>query len=261
MIDIHSHILPDVDDGSEDLDTSLEMLLMAAESGVDTIVATPHCNVPDEFDNYVSQDMSRRWHEFAQEVEREMIPIRLVRGMEIFATEDLPELLEDGLVWTLNDTRYFLIEFAFEEDPYFCREVLRDCARRGFNPIIAHPERYVFVQEDPDIAFDWCVSGYGLQLNKGSLLGRFGPMAQETAELLLNHGLAACVASDAHGVFQRTTHMADIRAYLNEEFGKDYSDLLLTVNPSRILAGKPLMGFEPIPFYENKKGRNFEWED
>ena len=249
MTDIHAHIIPGIDDGSETMEDSLELISMAAESGVRTIVATPHCNIPGEFENYASSELEERFGALVREAERARIPIRIVRGAEVFATEDMPRLLTDGRVWTLNGTKYFLTEFAFTEDPDYCSFVLKKCADAGFKPIVAHPERYFFMQEIPEIAFDWCMSGYGLQINKGSLLGRFGPGPRRTAEMLVDHGLAACVASDAHSPTERTTHMAEIREYLTDYFGEDYMRLLLEENPSRILSGKELLGYEPIPFY------------
>ena len=248
MIDIHTHVLPGIDDGSSSMDESMEMLSLAEESGVKVLVTTPHCNIPDVFDNYVSEDLKRLWRRMEAEAKRIGIGLKLCRGMEIFATEELPDLLTEGRVWTLNGTKYFLVEFDFGEDPDFCRYILRRCRDRGFWPIIAHPERYIFVQEDPEIAYEWCRMGYGLQLNKGSLLGKFGPQAQIAAELLADHGLAACVASDAHSPYQRTTHMGQIREFLTEQFGEAYARLLLEENPLRILAGRDLLGLEPIPF-------------
>lgn len=248
MIDIHSHVIPGIDDGSQSMDESLALLEMAAMSGVDTLVATPHCNVPDEFENYAGPEMERLFRMLEEERESAGIPIRLLRGMEVFATPELPELLREKRVWTLNDTRYFLMEFSFAEDPDFCRGILRRCRDLGYRPIIAHPERYFFVQDDPQLAYEWCVDGYGLQLNKGSILGRFGPEPQRTADLLLQHGLAACVASDAHNPEWRTTHFGEIQHFLSDYYGEDYCRLLLHENPARILDGRELLGYEPIPF-------------
>ena len=248
MVDIHSHILPGVDDGSQSMDTSIEMLLLSAGSGVDSVVATPHCNIPGEYDNYAGPDMDRLWERLVREAQRANVNVRLYRGMEVFATPELPELLRDRQVWTINDTRYFLTEFSFGEDPEFCRKVLDRCLQDGFCPVIAHPERYLFVQDDPQIAFDWCVSGCALQLNKGSFLGRFGPGPRITAERLVEHGLAACVASDAHSAYQRSTHFGEIRNYILDVFGEGYMELLLNENPGRILRGDTLLGYEPIPF-------------
>jgi len=248
MIDIHTHVLPGIDDGSEDMEMSLEMLALAAESGVHTLVATPHCNIPDEYDNYADASLNECWLTLESAVKEAENPIKLCRGMEIFATEELPELLAQRRVWTLNDTRYFLMEFSFNEDPDFCRYILRKCREIGFHPIIAHPERYFFIQDDPEFAYELCVAGYGLQVNKGSLLGRFGPGPKRTADLLLDHGLCACVASDAHRPYERSTYMGDVRAYLEEEYGEAYRRLLLEENPARILRGDELLGYEPIPF-------------
>ena len=248
MIDIHTHVLPGIDDGSEDMEMSLEMLRIAAESGVHTLVTTNHCNIPDEYDNYADDSLLGLWERLKTAAAEAKIPIRLCRGMEIFATEDLPELLMEHRVWTLNDTRYFLTEFSFDEDPDFCRYILQKCRDLGYQPVIAHPERYFFIQDDPGMAYEFCVSGYALQINKGSLLGRFGPRVRETANRILSHGLCACVASDAHRPYERSTYMSDIRAFLEEEYGEDYADLLLKENPARILEGREILGYEPIPF-------------
>ena len=248
MIDLHTHVLPGIDDGSMSMDMSLDMLSIASDSGVDVLVTTPHGNIPGEYDNYVDEELTRLWDILNEEKERAGIPIRLCRGMEIFATPDLPELLEEKRVWTLNGTSYFLTEFAFDEDPDFCWDVLSDCENLGYHPIIAHPERYFFVQEDPMIAYEWCTAGYGLQVNKGSLLGRFGEGPLRTAERLMDHGLVACVASDAHRPHRRSTFMGEIRSYLSEMYGENCMRLLLEENPARILRGEEMLGYEPIPF-------------
>ncbi len=248
MLDIHSHILPGIDDGAYDIDTTLEMLALAADSGVDGIVATSHCNIPGVYDNYADAQLFKLWSRVDEARHRAGIKIRMYRGMEIFATEELPRLLKEHRVWTLNGTRYFLTEFSFDEDPDFCSRILRECKTLGYQPIVAHPERYYFVQADPSIAYEWCTAGFGLQINKGSLLGRFGEAERELGLALLDHGLAACVASDAHSVNHRSTFMAEVRDFLTEEFGSDYTKLLLEENPRRILSGQGLVGYQPIPF-------------
>ena len=150
MIDIHSHVLPGVDDGAQTMEDSLELLAQAADSGVHTLVATPHCNIPDEFENFAGPELDELFLRLDKARQEAGIPLRLCRGMEVFATYELPALLRDGRVWTLNGTRYFLMEFAFQEDPDYCREILRRCRELDYLPIIAHPERYDFVQDDPE---------------------------------------------------------------------------------------------------------------
>lgn len=259
MIDIHTHILPGIDDGSEDLDMSLDMVFMARESGVNTIVTTNHCNIPGVYDNYVSEELGDLWNKLDRELKNARADVTLLKGMEIFATPELPYLLESKRVWTLNDTRYFLMEFSFEEDARFAYEVLDECVRRGFKPIIAHPERYYFLQRDPQIAYDWYVKGYGLQVNKGSLLGRFGRNEKQTADSLMRHGLVTAVASDAHRPYVRTPDFREVRRYLLEEYGREYTYMVTEDNPGRILRGAPLVGYEPIPYEEDRDF--YEYED
>lgn len=248
MIDIHSHIIPGADDGSSSEEESLRMLKTAYESGVAVIAATPHYDPASGFPRCSFDELNERLLALRRAAERERIPIEIARGMEIFASEELPELLEEGRVWTLAHTRYFLVEFSFVAEAEYCTRILRRCRQKGFLPIVAHPERYKFIQERPQTAYEWCRSGYALQLNKGSILGRFGEHSRVTAMRLVSHGLAACAASDAHGAERRTTQMRGVKSILSEDFGEDHAGLLLERNPARILAGKGLQGFEPFPF-------------
>ena len=248
MTDIHSHIIPGVDDGSPDLVSSLEMLSMAADSGVRRIAATSHCNIPGMFSNYADLELLGRLNRLKEAAAAEKIPIEIFQGMEVYSTEDMADLIRGKRVWTLNGTRYFLMEFAFDEEPAFCEEILTDVKACGLKPVIAHPERYFFIQDEPQIAFEWCTTGCILQLNKGSILGRFGAGPERTADALLRHGLAACVASDAHSPHARTTDMQEVRQYLRRIYGDDYMRLLLEENTARILKGQGLFGYEPQPF-------------
>lgn len=248
MIDIHSHILPGIDDGSPDIEESIEMAMIAADSGVKYLVATPHCNIPGLFDNYLDERLMEAFMELRRVVNEEKIPIQILAGMEVFATPNLPELFRKKKIFSLNGTKYFLVEFAFDEDPRFCDAVLRDCRSLGYIPVIAHPERYYSVQEYPEIVFEWRMQGYGIQINKGSVLGRFGRSAKKTVDKLLRHQLVSCVASDAHSSYQRTPHMGEVLEYLLDEYGPEYTNLLLEENPQRILKGKSFVSQHLIPF-------------
>lgn len=241
MIDIHSHILPGVDDGAYEMEESVDMVTMAAESGVKYIVATPHCNIPGLYDNYVDDEFLEHFYDLKRVVKAMDIPIQVLGGMEVFATPELPRLLQDKRVLTLNGTRYFLVEFAFDEEPDFCDEILEKTVRLGYIPVIAHPERYYFVQDRPQLVEKWYRRGYGIQVNKGSILGRFGRSVMYTVDQLLQHKVVTCVGSDAHSSYKRTPHMAEAAAYLTETYGEEYTNLLMTENPYRILTGKSLM--------------------
>ncbi len=248
MIDIHSHILPGVDDGSDSMETTLEMLYIAEQSGVTDIVATPHCNLPGLYGNYAGERLESLLGRVREEARLCEINIRIHHGMEVYQSGNFAKLSREGKIWTIAGTKYLLTEFAFDADPDECTRRLEKCKVLGYRPVVAHPERYYFVQDCPRTAFNWCTSGFALQINKGSFLGQFGEAAEITAFELTSHGLAACTASDAHGTERRNTDMRSLQRLLIREFGKEYADLLLEVNPQRILEGRSLLGYEPQPF-------------
>ena len=171
MIDIHAHILPGIDDGAEDMYDTLEMARMAADSGVDKIIATPHCNIPGMYGNYFGREYIDRYESVVRAVRKEKIPIEILPGMEVFSTEDLPELIVNHKIMPLNQSRYILMEFAFDEDPEFADSILKRVEEVGARPVIAHAERYEFIQDYPQIAYRWFRKGYVIQANKGSFLG------------------------------------------------------------------------------------------
>lgn len=248
MIDLHAHVLYDVDDGSRNLEESLQMARMAAESGVWAMAVTPHCNIPGFYENYDSSELRGRFRELESAVREEGIPLKLYPGMEVFGRENLNELLKAHRLVPINDGRYLLIEFEFEEEPDWMNFLLETVREAGLRPLVAHPERYGAVQADPELAYRWVLQGCALQVNKGSILGRFGRREQQTAELLLEHELAACVASDAHHSAFRTPHMSETAHYLEETYGRECVQLLMIDNPARILNSEDIVLLEPRGF-------------
>lgn len=253
MIDIHMHIIPGIDDGSQSMNESVAMVSMAYDSGVHHIVTTSHC-YPGLYDNYASQELNEKWDELVHRIETERIPVHLYKGMEIMAYNQLPDDLINSKVWTINHTNYFLVEFEFDEKPDYCNDILSKCSECGFRPVIAHPERYYCIQDDPGIVYKWFKLGYGIQINKGSLLSRFGRREKRTAESLLRHHLVHCTASDAHNTDSRSPSMTKLKLYLEKNYGKEYSYMLLNENPRRILEGRRLVGYEPLQ-YNRLSGR------
>ena len=247
MIDIHIHIIPGVDDGSRNLEMSLAMARMAYETGVDHMIVTPH-SYPGIYDNYAGERLEAKYRSLKEAVKAQRIPLNLYRGMEIYGTEDTVSLLKEHKLWTLNHTKYILIEFGFHEDPDFVNTILKDCKEAGYDPVVAHPARYSFVQQDPQLVYDWVQKGYGIQLNKGSILGSNGRRCQECAVSLLRHGLVHCVASDAHRMGWREPDMDRVTDELENRFGEEYTYMLVEENPGRILDGRRLVGYDPIPY-------------
>lgn len=248
MIDIHSHILPGMDDGARDLYDTLDMVDMAARSGVRAIVATPHCNIPGAYKNYFNQEYVALLEKVRKAVKAERIPVQILPGMEAFATRRLPELIVQRKIMPLNLSRYILVEFDFGEDPDFVDVVLGRMLEVGARPVIAHAERYEFVQEEPELVYEWRKKGYAVQINKGSFQGRFGRGARRTACLLMDHKLVSVVASDAHGSHKRTPYMMDVYEELEKEYPKKYLKVLFEENPRRICENRPTLGLRGIPF-------------
>ncbi len=240
MIDIHAHIMPGVDDGSDNLEESLAMAELAWDSGVDTIVVTPHSNIPGSYENYASPEWRKGFRQLKEYLHQHGCRIRLVTGTEVFATEDVADKIKNGDLIPINGSRYYLMEVPFDADPYWCEEIWESVLRLDKIPVIAHPERYFCIQDDPSILYEWMRMGCLSQVNKGSVFGRFGRTAKRTAEILLDHNLITCVASDAHSPYMRTTFMADVRDYLLDVYGERRMERLLYRNPQRILDDQPI---------------------
>lgn len=251
MIDIHSHMLPGVDDGARSMDDALAMAEMAARSGVKIMAVTPHSNQPGAYQNYESKALRVTYRELKAAIAQEQIPLQLARGMEIFATGDIDSKVEQGELIPLNKSRYYLVEFAFDISPRFIEESLLKILRLGKVPVIAHPERYYCVQDHPDYLYRWRKMGALAQMNKGSIFGRFGEYSGRTAQILLEHRMVNCIASDAHGTKARTPDMREIKKFLDRHYSEDVGRLLLHVNPKCILMDKRLpRQAEPIPVNE-----------
>ena len=248
MIDIHAHILPGVDDGAGDLYDAVDMVRMAEDCGVTDMIATPHCNVPGQFRNYYGEWFREKMEDLQGALERERIRVRIHPGMEVYATYDLPQLLREGRVLTLCGSRYLLVEFDFQEDPEFADRMLDRLASLRVCPVVAHAERYRFVQDFPELVYEWSLRGYGVQINKGSITGRFGRHAQRTVFRLLEHGLVSAVASDAHSPFRRTPYLLDAFEALAGVVSEEDRDRLFRGDPFRILRGMPLADRKRIPF-------------
>lgn len=237
MIDLHCHMLPSVDDGAAAEEEALLMAQVAVDSGVTDVALTPHCNVPEQFDNYNDHRLRERFRRFEQLVRQEDIPLTLHRGMEVFATPELPRLLDDGALLTLGRSRYLLVEFAFGESAWFVDDILHRIRQRGLTPVVAHPERYYFIQDEPRHLLHWVNDGYVLQLNKGSFFGMFGRHAAQAAHWCLDCGCLHLIGSDAHSPYRRTPRLNDVYDLVAETVSPETARLLLHDNPAAILSG------------------------
>ena len=235
MIDIHLHILPEVDDGSESLEESLGMARMALGSGVDRVIMTPHCNHPFRSYGYSAEELEKRAAAFRRELEKRDLPLKIYEGMEIYVDENAGSLIREGKLFGLNHGKYYLLEFPFDAEPDWIDERLDEIASPDVIPLIAHVERYYCAQRDPYLIYRWLRGGCEIQVNQGSFFGQFGVAAQNTAVTALKNGLITCIASDAHDTGQRSPWMRDIADHLKKYYNNNLTSILLNEYPERIL--------------------------
>lgn len=235
MFDIHCHILPGVDDGSGNMSDSIEMAQLAAESGTKGIIATPHCDIPGVFENYWCDTFTDKVRTLQKELDERNIPVNIYPGQEVFISSRFEEHLKKGYFVTLNNSRYMLSELDFRIDEASAVSRLRYLVSQGYVPVIAHPERYGFVIENPSVIKRIRSEGCLVQLNAGSLMGFFGHYIQETADAIVRNNLADFIASDAHSQYSRTPALSDVNELICENISYDYADVLFRINPLKVL--------------------------
>lgn len=256
FIDLHSHLVPGVDDGSESVRESLDSLAVLADEGAEGVVTTPHLLVP-RLDGHagLQAELDRHRRGFARLVhaaEREDDLPWIALGQEILAPDAAAArraLALSGL--GLGHERYLLVEFGFalRGDPL---EVIAAVLDAGRVPLVAHAERYFFdtVAAGLEAAHAWRDAGARLQVNSGSFGGYYAhssPLASELAWALVRDGLASVVASDHHGIRRQGVSLDDAWSALVSRGGGAEAELLLAENPRRIRHGADLQPVPPVP--------------
>ena len=244
MIDFHNHVIPGVDDGAADLDQSREALAAMQAQGITTVIATPHVKgslTEDEAaaDTFLGE-VDAAFAALKEMAARDFPGLRLERGHEVMLDTPHPRLGDGRL--RLAGTRFVLVEFPFMMVPPNAPQAVFDLKMQGYNPIIAHPERYGNVDPALHQAEEWRRVGALLQVNAGSLLGRYGKGPQELAWGLLRRGMVDYLSSDFHA--RGTCWTADARAALEKEGAAEQALLLTETNPARMLEGQAPL---PVP--------------
>ena len=201
MIDTHLHILPGVDDGPETMQESLTLAQMLVQEGIQAAIATPHYN--DEFPQRSAAEIRERVNYLQQELDRHAIPLRLFAGHEALIKAGLFEDIQAGRLATLNGSSYLLLELWTSTWLPETERVIFELRAHGIVPIVAHPERYRAIQQDPSRLAALLEQGALAQLTASSLAGMQGNTTRRCAETLLKQGLIHCIASDAHGLHRR----------------------------------------------------------
>lgn len=250
MIDLHTHILPGVDDGSPDLATSLEMARMAVGDGIQVMACTPHF-MPGMYDNQ-ADDIRRRVADFAQRLGDANIPLQVVVGADAHIRPDFLECLRDGRTLRLNDSRYVLFEPPHNIAPKRLEDLLFNIVASGFVPVLTHPERLKWIENQFSIFENLSRIGVWMQITAGSLTGRFGARPKYWAEKMLAQGMVHILASDAHNTKSRPPLMSEALAIAQSEVGLDEANNLVLVRPVNILDDLPANEQPPILVAEHE---------
>ena len=196
MIDIHTHIIPYVDDGSPNLETSIAMIKHELAIGVDEIIATPH-HIYSRYESTV-EVIKERFNFLCEEVKKQNLPVTLYLGQEIYFThkEDIIQMLKEGKLLTLNNTNRVLLEFSFHREPENLLEVIYNFRVNGYQVIIAHVERYEWMTYQKVVAL--ANEGAKIQINSDAILGYTSWKEKRFVKKLLKNNLVDYVASDTH---------------------------------------------------------------
>ena len=220
MIDLHCHILPGIDDGAEDLDSSIAMAEKAISQGITHILCTPHHN-NGKYTNPKSEVVSRVLN-LQEELDRRNLPLTVLEGQEVRITGDLMEEIASGqILFTDLDDTYILIEFPTMDIPAYTENIFFQLRSMGKIPVIVHPERNAKFREDPNRLIEYLDMGGLAQLTAPSYVGVFGKSIQKTAKEMVEHNLVQMVASDAHGVNKRNFYMKEAYEAIAKDFGEE----------------------------------------
>lgn len=241
FVDLHAHILPDVDDGPDTWEQALDTVRLAAGSGVTHIVSTSHM-LPDGPYAHRRSDLLPQIEELKRRVAEEGVPISVHAGGEVYLTPSTAEEVKAGQLLTYCDAgRYILVELPTGEVPSYTDQALFDLQLLGLTPIIAHPERNREIIENPQRLFDLIERGVLAQVTASSL--RATPY-MATAELLIRHRAAHFVASDTHGVDRRPPRLSAYMDQLSALVGTEHARRLLVESPLCVIEGAD---FQPEP--------------
>ena len=244
MIDFHTHIIPNIDDGSESVEETFNLIKEAENAGFHKIISTSHY-----MEDYYEVDNRERnvWIQGINEKLTEKNKnMKLYLGSEIYLTENIIKLLENQQASTINNTSYVLFEMPLNAKPLNIYDILFEMLKSKIVPILAHPERYLFIQKDPEIIFDLISKGVYMQCNFGSFIGQYGTKAEIIAKQLLMKDMVHFLGTDVHK--QKTIYlkMPEILKEIEKIAGKRKIEILTEINPELALNNKRIEMAEPV---------------
>lgn len=199
MTDIHSHILFSIDDGSRSIDESVEILKKLKSVGFNNVIVTPHFILDTNY-NSTYDNNKKLYLELKEKLIHENIDINIYLGNEIYIDKNIPDLLEENIITSLNNTKYVLIEFPMHNKLLNLEDILYKIREKGCEVIIAHPERYDAFKEDYSLVDNLRDSGFLFQANYSSILGYYGKESAKLLTYMLKRHYIDFLATDIHRI-------------------------------------------------------------
>jgi protein-tyrosine phosphatase len=245
VIDIHCHLLPEVDDGPKSWDAAVEMCRMAAADGITHSVATPHANDRYAYDRACLSGLLDQLREKLREELRGAPgppePLQLTLGCDFHLSfENLERVLEQPHTYTIGETNYLLIELSNFSVPTRLENCLFRLGDRGLIPILTHPERNPILQQTPQRILEWAEQGCLIQVTASALTGLWGERPENVARWLLERSAVHILASDAHDTKHRIPNLSNARDVAETIVGAEYAEALVQGNPDAIVKGMPI---------------------
>lgn len=238
-------MLPGIDDGAPDLDIALAMARIAHQDGIRTVACTPHI-YPGMYENSTSS-IRTATEAFRQDLANADIPLQLTFAADAHAVPELHSRLREGTVPTLNGGRYFLLEPPHHVAPPNFEEFVFNLLAAGYMPMITHPERLHWIEENYEIFKRLAQKGVWMQITAGSLTGRFGESARYWGERMLDEGLVHILATDSHHSLRRPPLLAEGMEAAVRWVGREEAQRLVTERPAAALANQDPADVAPIP--------------
>jgi protein-tyrosine phosphatase len=235
MVDLHSHILHGLDDGARTIEESVEMVRLAASCGTTDVVGTPHANHEFPYDPAVVRQRIEELQAIAGDAPR------IHRGCDLHLSyNNIRDACDNPDKYSINGGSYIMVEFSDYLNISSGYAMLAELQRAGLQPIVTHPERNPLISENLDELASWVDRGCFSQLTAASLLGGFGPRARACSHKMIERGLVHFVSSDGHDVIHRPPRLDLARTWLLENFGEEYTELLVDLNPSDVINNRQI---------------------
>lgn len=248
MVDIHCHILPELDDGAAEVSISHQMFEMAMRDGIRDLVATPHSNYQYSFDPAVNCQK----RDALQQAMGATPQLHL--GCDFHLSYENIELAKrDHARFSINGKQYLLVEFADTNIPPHTEQIFYGMLSSGVVPIITHPERNPILADQPDMIARWIGKGALVQVTAGSVTGRFGKRAHRSALTLLKRNMVHFIATDAHNLTTRPPVLSEAREAIARELSAEVAEAVSEANPRATIEGRPIP-WHPEPLQESRRG-------